>query len=84
MNETWWNPESRIHFWSILISKKGEIVVICVFICAFICVCVCVLMKLGMNCVMLCQVGAGVATCNLEYKMMNGNRYWKNIQLLLW
>jgi len=39
--------------------------------CIRVCVCVClVLMKLGMNCVMLHQVGAGVATGNLEYKMM--------------
>jgi hypothetical protein len=30
------------------------------------------LMKLGTNCVMLHQVGVGVATCNLDYKVMNG------------
>lgn len=46
--------------------------VICVSMYAFMCVCVClVLMKHGMNCVVLYQVGVGVATCNLEYKVMN-------------
>jgi len=69
------SPESIFGVFCFL--KKGEIVVICVSICAFICVCVCmcvclVLMKLGMNCVMLCPVGHGVATFNLEYKIMNG------------
>jgi hypothetical protein len=43
MNETWWNPESRIHFWSILISKKRRNCgYLCVYMCIHMCVCVCV------------------------------------------
>jgi len=43
----------------------------CIHMCIYVCVCV-VLMKVGMNCIMLQQVGVGVATGNLEYKMMIG------------
>jgi len=62
------SPESIFGVFCFLKKEKLWLSV-CPYVHSYVCVCV-VLMKLGMNCVMLHQVGVGEATGNLEHKVM--------------
>jgi len=64
------SPESIFGVFCFLKKEKLWLSV-CPYVHSYVCVCL-VLMKLGMNCVMLHQVGLGVATVHLECKVMNG------------